>query len=226
VCVTLLGGFRLWSAGEEVAVPLTAQRVLAFVALQDGPVRRSHVGSMLWLDTPEAHAAASLRSALWKLRRVGCELIDSAGGSLQLSPAVSVDFRAAATLARWAVAAPPSWDPAGSDSALLSDDLLPTWYDEWVLAERERFRQLRLHALESICARLTTLGRHGMAVQAGLLAVAADPLRESAQTALIQAFLAEGNVSEARRQFEEFQKVLRAELDLDPSDALRALVGC
>src|SRR6266571_3495035 len=54
----------------------------------------------------------------------------------------------------------------------LSIDLLPYWYEDWVLVERERFRQLRLHALEALCEQLTALGRFDHAVEAGIAAVA------------------------------------------------------
>jgi len=65
--------------------------------------------------------------------------------------------------------------------AELSSELLPACYDDWVLAERERFRQLRLHALEALCERLTASRRYGEAIDAGLAAVCAESLRESSQ---------------------------------------------
>lgn len=82
---------------------------------------------------------------------------------------------------------------AGALRADLRDDLLPGWPELWLVPERERFHQLRLHALEALCARLTGVGWHGAAVDAGLAVVSADPLRESARGALIDAYLAEGN---------------------------------
>jgi DNA-binding SARP family transcriptional activator len=99
--------------------------------------------------------------------------------------------------------------------------LLPACYDEWVLTERERFRQLRLHALEALCDRLTARGRYGEAIDAGLAAVCAEPLRESGHRAVIKAHLAEGNNAEARRQYETYRKVLRDELGVEPSPGLR-----
>jgi DNA-binding SARP family transcriptional activator len=69
-----------------------------------------------------------------------------------------------------------------------------------VLVERERFRQLRLHALEALCRRLTGDGLHAEAVDAGIAAIAAEPLRESAHRALMSAHVAEGNRGEAMRQ--------------------------
>jgi len=64
---------------------------------------------------------------------------------------------------------------------VLSADLLPDWYDDWVLLEAEDWRQLRLHALEALAGRLIALGRWGEAANAAGAAVRAEPLRESAR---------------------------------------------
>jgi DNA-binding SARP family transcriptional activator len=101
---------------------------------------------------------------------------------------------------------------------------LPEFYEDWVLIERERFRQLRLHGLELLCAKLSALGRHNSAIQAGLAAVTSEPLRESAQRVLIEAHIAEGNMSEAVRCFDAFRTELVTHLGIEPSGSLRALV--
>jgi DNA-binding SARP family transcriptional activator len=220
----LLGGFLLSIDRDPVRLQTDAQRVLAFLAMQDRPARRAHVAATLWLDAPEPRAAASLRSALWKLRRTGAPLIETYGDAIELASRVTVDLRDGATLARLASNAPSWWRPADEDVELLKDDLLPGWYDDWVLEERERYRQLRLHALESLCRRLADLGRFGTAVQAGLAVVAADPLRETGQRTLIEAFLAEGNRSEAVAQYSRFRTLLVEELGTEPSPDLRALI--
>jgi DNA-binding SARP family transcriptional activator len=102
-------------------------------------------------------------------------------------------------------------------------ELLPGWYDDWVIFERERFRQLRLHALEAMARRWSGQGRHAEAVDAAQAAIAVEPLRESAHRVLIEVHLDEGNPSEARRQFELYAAVVRRELAATPSDSLRAL---
>jgi DNA-binding SARP family transcriptional activator len=103
-------------------------------------------------------------------------------------------------------------------------DLLPGWYDDWVLMERERLRQLRLHALEALCSRLADAGRFGLAVEVGLAAVWADPLRESAHRALMKAYLAEGNSGEALRQYLNCRRLLHEELGLYPSAQMEDLI--
>jgi DNA-binding SARP family transcriptional activator len=106
----------------------------------------------------------------------------------------------------------------------LGRDVLPDWDDDWALLERERFRQIRLHALERRCDLLTARGRISEAIEAGLTVVAAEPLRESAHRALIRAHLAEGNRAEALRQFELYRRLMRDDLGLDPSPEIAALV--
>ena len=115
--------------------------------------------------------------------------------------------------------------PKGLEDCLpLCHDLLPDWYEEWVSVERERFRQLRLHALDALCEQLTSAGRFAPAIEVGMAAVAAEPLRESAHQRLIEAHLAEGNRGEAIRQYCLCRRLLRDRLGLRPSNQLENLV--
>jgi DNA-binding SARP family transcriptional activator len=106
----------------------------------------------------------------------------------------------------------------------LRGDLLPGWYDDWVLLERERLRQLRMHALEAVARRLGEAGRYGDALQAAYAAMRAEPLRESAHRIVIRLHLAEGNVCEARRAYEQFRVLLADELGVQPSEQMARLV--
>ena len=140
---------------------------------------------------------------------------------LRLAPRVRVDLREAESLARSELAGRSSGVPRQS----LTLDLLPDWYDDWVLLERERFRQLRLRALESRCTRLTAAGRLDEALEAGLLALAGEPLRESAHRALVRLHLAEGNAAEAVRQFRLCRRLLLEQLGVEPSPLMLDLVA-
>ncbi|MGY1684977.1 BTAD domain-containing putative transcriptional regulator [Geodermatophilus sp. SYSU D00867] len=107
----------------------------------------------------------------------------------------------------------------------LRGELLPGWYDDWVLLERERLRQLRMHALEDAAARLAVAGRYGDALQAAYAAVRAEPLRESAHRVVIRVHLAEGNAAEALRTYEQFRIVLEKEMGVRPSEQITRLVA-
>jgi DNA-binding SARP family transcriptional activator len=223
--LSLLNGFQLWRNREAISLPLSAQRLLAFVALHDHPLPRLQVAGTLWPDAPERRSNGSLRSALWRLRPLACSIVRTTKQHLQLDECVSVDFREANQAAQRILRGPAD----GSVNALpvLEDcgALLLGWYDDWVLLERERYRQLRLRALEALCQRLTVACRYAEAVQAGLAAVASEPLRETARRVLIQACLAEGNYAEAMWQYGSFRRVLHDELGLEPSPRINQLVA-
>ena len=91
--------------------------------------------------------------------------------------------------------------------------------------ERERIRQRILHALEALSERLAAVGRFADAIEAALLATSAEPLRESAQRALIRAHIAEGNLTEARRSYHAYHDLVYRELGAAPSDEFVACLG-
>ena len=221
----LLGGFRLTIASEPVALPTNAQRLVCFLALHDQPLLRTFVGGSLWGEVTDHRAGGSLRSALWRLRHPTYTLVDLTSDHVALSPSVVVDLREGEELAHRVLdPAQPLDDIAAVNEDVLAADLLPDWTEDWVLMERERYHQLRLRALEALCRRLSASGRFGQAVQAGIAAVSGEPLRESARRALIEAHLAERNVAAALREYEAFRRLLHAEVGVEPSAEMRALV--
>jgi DNA-binding SARP family transcriptional activator len=224
VRLSLLKGFKLHRGTEVALLPRNAQRVVAFLALQDTPLRRNHVAQCLWLDVPEARAAANLRTALWRIHKLDFRVVESERDQIRLSDAVVVDLRVVTEKAHRLLQSAFEDTDADLTVASLEAELLPGWYEEWVLLEQERFRQLRLHALEALCNRLVVGKRFAEAVQAGLTAVASEPLRETAQFALITAFMAEGNVVDAIRQYRTYRTLLQESLGLDPGPLLHELV--
>lgn len=221
----VLCGFEVQIGGQFVAVPANVERILAFLAVRGRPQQRLTVATTLWMDTTEDRAAANLRTALWKARQAIGECIHTCGNRISLAPAVEVDLTDIVEKTRRILDEHVDLEPEDCDPATLVGDLLPDWDEDWILFERERLRQLCIHALEALCLRLSRAGRPGLAVDAGLAAVAAEPLRESAQRALIAAHLDEGNVSEARRQYHLYRDLLWSNLGIEPSDTLRSLVG-
>ncbi|WP_345771145.1 AfsR/SARP family transcriptional regulator [Geodermatophilus normandii] len=226
--MTLLGGFGLDLAGRgrrstSDDLPRAVQRLVAHLCLCTRPTRTATAGH-LWPDVPEDHAHGSLRSALWRLNRAAPGLVEVSGSALHLAADVRVDVRDLSAWMRRAMAsATGPEDVALPDTALLGD-LLPGWYDDWVLLERERLRQLRLEALEAVAARLTSLGRPCEALQAAHAAVRAEPLRESAHRMVVRIHLAEGNVAEAVRAYESFRTMVEDELGVSPTEQMTRLV--
>jgi len=230
--VHLLGDFAVLAGGHAVQVRLGGQRLLAFLGLNQRPVPRSRIAGVLWPGSAAAQASANLRAALTRLPHpAGQNLITSSATDLGLSEHVDVDvwvcdsqIRRLRTPAEQVGTG--ALEPAATDDvlSLLHRDVLPSWGDDWILVERERHRQSRLHALEGLSSSLRAAGRFAEALQAGLAAVAGESLRESAHRRVIEVHLAEHNPGEALRQYEIYRRLLHEELGLRPSETIRNLV--
>lgn len=200
----LLGDFRLLHQGATVDLAPRAEHLLAFLALRHD-LTRAAVSAQLWPDLDEVQARGCLRSTLWRLPKPdGLPLVAASGDRIYLTAFVQVDInRLRIRLDQWLPGeAPPA------DIGPLSGDLLPAWCDDWLVIDRERQRQIRLHALERLSTWYVNAERFESAIEAALQAIAGDPLRESAHRCLIRAHMAEGNVSEAHRQVHSYVTLL------------------
>ena len=226
--LSVMGTFQFWVADESLpTLPGGSQRLLAFLALRQRAVTRSAAAGTLWPDSTESHASSSLRSALSRLEDVTRHAVVATPIDVSFAEHVSVDLRHARTIAHRLIDRDAAHLPSDLSSdaiAALSTDLLPDWYDDWVVIESEDWRQLRLHALEAIAARLTEQRRSGEAIQAALAVVGTEPLRESGHAALIRAHLAEGNQSEALTVYTKYASTLHDELGIQPTVGLQSLV--
>jgi DNA-binding SARP family transcriptional activator len=170
-------------------------------------------------------AQANLRTALWRIRQVDTQLVATVHDHVRLGLQVGVDVHDSLAQAERLLSGHEELAAEDTQVEPLMQDLLPGWDDDWLLLERERVRQIHLHALEGLAVRLCACGWFYRAVEAGLAAVAAEPLRESAHNALIAAHLGEGNVAEAHRQYRRYEKILWDELRLSPSHTFEQIIA-
>lgn len=219
----LLGGFQLFRSGAPVDLLPSGQRLLAYLGVTRRVLLRRHVACALWMDTSEQRAMANLRSVVWRVNRAVPGLLSATGSALRLAPGCEVDVHE--SVARWLDALA---DAEIEPSALLEPgtaELLPDWSEEWVLAEQDRIRQLRLHALERMSERRLSEGEPAWAVELALAVVVEDPLRESANRCLIRAHLEQGNYVEAFRRYDVYRSQLYDHLGLPPSPQMEDLVA-
>jgi len=235
--LTLLGGFELTRApGTPVPIPRKkSQALLAYLALAAGKRHpRDKLATLLWPDVPDRHARQSLRQSLSTLRQVlpagsfGLS-IDDDGVGLEVG-AVTVDVDAfEAAVAR-------------SDEAALHEagrlyrgDLLEGLavseppFEEWLLAERERLREMALEAMGKLLAVQTRGGQHEAATVTALRLLALDPLQEAVHRALMRIHAHRGRRDAALRQYQVCVDVLQRELGTEPEletrELYRALIG-
>jgi DNA-binding SARP family transcriptional activator len=198
--------------------------LLALLVLRhEAAVERDWLAGLLWPERSTSQGLATLRRDLTDLRRAlgpeGDRLRSPAQHSLCLQLAgASVDVAAFdALIAR---GDPPSLEQA---AALYQGSLLEGWTAEWVFQERQPREQAYLRALEALAERALA-GGDAVAAEGYLRrAVGADPLRESAQRALMQVLAAGGNYAAAMLAYRELR--LHREINAEPDAETRALFG-
>jgi DNA-binding SARP family transcriptional activator len=229
----LLGTFSVCQYDREIRLGIREQRTVALVALQ-GARSRSYIAGTLWPEVTETRAFGSLRAAIWNIRHAAHGLLSYDRQKVALGPHVQADVD---DLIRCAARAMQSTDGESAPfaigeeaqhgpvlSVLTRGDLLPEWQDDWVSFERTRLQLLRLRGLEALSAKLLDHGQTASAMSAALAATSIEPLRESAQRAVIRAYIAEGNHHAALRDYQQFRGRLFWELGVLPSDQLNELI--
>lgn len=219
--LALLGQWRLSSTPglPKGGVNLDARRLLTLLALR-GSLTRVEIRRLLWPEEYDAPSASRLRNSLWRLAKARPALLNETDGLLDLTTDVIVDVHQL-----FSAAAAVDEGLTGIAPGVFEADLLPGWDEDWLVVDRERVRQARLHALERLSARHLQARRYAAALDAALAALDADPLRESAHRSVIGVHLAEDNMGAAIRQYEQCRALLWTELGVAPSQALRSLMA-
>ncbi len=223
--VRLLSGFEVRSPAGAIDVPHVGSRLVAYLALQQRPVSRPTVAGILWPETTQEKAQASLRSALWRVRRACDAIIECHHECLGLARSVEVDVDSLLAVCcskpeRNVTDLPTSDIPF----SWFACELLPDWYDDWVVFERERFRLAILNSLDQLAADRRRKGDFRQAAEYALMAIRLEPLRESCQRELIEVHLAQGNLSEAVRQYRHYRQLLSIELGVEPTPLMTSLI--
>lgn len=217
----LLRFWQLRRDGEVVHVALRQQRLIAVLAVR-GPRLRNYLAGLLWPDCPEPRALESLRVSVHLVTRQIPGMLVKDGSMLALDPSVQVDLHRVRALLQES--------PAGSGPGaralldLRDAELLPGWYEDWVLFEQSRLHQDRLRALTNLSISELAAGDCEGAAEAAAAAVEIEPLYESAVRALVNAELGMGNYVSALHAFEEYSAGLRREMGVLPSEALSSLI--
>jgi DNA-binding SARP family transcriptional activator len=212
----------------RIDLPAGPRHLIALLAL-NGRCARTHAAATLWPDCTDAVAAARLRAVLWRLRHRHAgvpPLLDIGDSSLALNPEVVVDVHGFRQSAELLIRPHIDNDEAeqAAHAVLHASELLPGWYDDWVLAARERLQYQRLSALDALAARRRRQRRTHEALEAARAAIGIEPLHESAHRNIVETHLDNGDVVEAIQHYQRFQAMLDRELGLPPSALFREVV--
>jgi DNA-binding SARP family transcriptional activator/tetratricopeptide (TPR) repeat protein len=220
--------------GDERLAPLESARarsLLGYLLLHDdAPHSRQRLAFLLWPDSTEAQARTNLRNVIHTLRWKSPEIerfLEVTPRTLQWrrEAPCRVDVAEFASAVAGADAA-----EAGSDRMVAAlrtavdlyvGDLLEGCYDEWLIDERERFRDRYISALRRLTGALADRGEHSEAIRLGRELVRSDPLHEDTYRLLMKMHHAAGDRAGAVRVYHECVAALQRELGVEPSAETR-----
>lgn len=224
--VCLLGQFALQLNGVPVDLNARpAQSLLAFLLLNPVAHRRERLAGLLWPDSSEANARRNLRQALWQIRRA----LGGQADTLLLVDEVTLAFNPDSDY--WLDVesiANPLEEAATADDlmrvvAAYGGELLPGFYDEWVLLERDRLQAQFERKLNLLLERLVESRRWTEVLHWGERWIALGYTPEPAYRALMSAHAGLGDQSSVADVYRRCVEALERDLGVEPSAQTSAL---
>jgi predicted ATPase/DNA-binding SARP family transcriptional activator len=226
------------------------QWLLALLALRyDREVERTWLATTLWPESSESQSLYNLRRSLSDLRHAlgnAADCIESSSfQTLRLcSERCHLDVRAFETALREAQSTecrvqsgkPTDSELSTSNSAfstlhsalqtavaLYTGPLLEGCTEEWVVAERVAREQDYIGALEKLAQRAAQREDHAEVARTMRLALAVNPLHETALRLLMQAEANQGEVASALQAYRDYSLLLAREMNAQPAPETTAL---
>src|SRR6266540_1252890 len=224
--VHLLGKFEVKYNNELFNISSRpAQSLFAYLILNAGTAhRREKLAGLLWLDSLEETARDNLRHALWRIRKV---LPPKPKIEYLLADDLSIAFNASSDYWLDAAELEKLSENTSADEmmAVLSEyqgELLPGFYDEWVVLERENVYSILEHHMARLMSLLQDEKRWLDILDWGERWIKLGQKPEPAYRALMTAHAAKGDMSKVAATYERCVKSLR-EFGMEPSEQTKEL---
>jgi DNA-binding SARP family transcriptional activator/tetratricopeptide (TPR) repeat protein len=227
--IYLCGQFKILADDNNIELPSRpAQSLLAYLALTAGTIHRREVlASMLWPETTEANARSYLRQALWRIRKTFEEhaliwedylhITD-----LHASFKRNADYWLDANLLL-RPAETESIDSIIETVQHYMGELLPGFYDEWILPERDRFLAAFHQQMNALLEKLIQTESWPEAVRWSEHWIRQGYAPEPAFRALMRAYASMGDRGMLSATYQRCEKALDQELGIEPSRETRLL---
>jgi DNA-binding SARP family transcriptional activator len=230
--VRLLGGFEArLASGAPLSLPTKkAQALLAYLGLRPGQSHpRDKLAALLWGEKSDEQARGGLRHVLVALRRALAGAPPVAlrieGQTLALDP-VGVEVDVVSFERRIAEGTPRALEDAAElyrGDLLLGFNLSEPLFEEWLVAERERLREMALDALARLLTEQTRAAATERAIQTAVRLLGLDPLQEAAHRTLMRLYARQGRRGAALKQYQVCVGVLQRELGTAPEAETKEL---
>jgi DNA-binding SARP family transcriptional activator len=225
IALTLLGPPSVAFADGRQVMPSPGAKelgLLAFLVLEGGSHNREELASLLWGESPEVEARASLRQAVKHLRdRVG-DLLESDRTRLALSQPVDCDVHRFREAIRQDPPRAATFD-ISRFFAGFSVRHAPR-FEEWIAETRRVLLRQYEQVLGELARRALAHGRWREAMDLGDRWLACDPLSDEAARLSVEARYLSGDRGAALTRFRQYSATLQQETGCEPSRSLLALV--
>ena len=224
--IRLLGQFDIRLDGKRVTISSRAgQSLLAYLALTAStPHRREKLAGIFWPDTSDENARKNLRQELWRIRKAlaGPNQITD----YLLADEFTITFNRKADY--WLDATQMERSDLDIESltsnlSLYQDELLPGFFDDWVVLERERIQTIFETKMEQLLSQLVTAERWIAVQEQGERWLALGNTPEPAYRALMLAHGARGDIAKVSSVYQRCITDLDEKIGLEPSAETRAL---
>lgn len=229
--VRFFGGLQIERGGARLGGFRSSkiESLLAYLIFYHNQTHsREVLTGLFWAESKEAKAKASLRQALYLLRKhLGPEAIVAHGRNVQISSKLEYwcdahQFESLLTQSRSAPS-PAKETLLKRAVALYHGDFLAGFYDDWCLFEAERLKDLYLRALIELIRLFRSHGDHLEAIEYALRALKANPLQEDVHRELMLLYYVTGDQGRALQQYREVERILKEELDVEPQPETKQL---
>ena len=221
--VRLSGTFDIKYDGKPVTISSrAAQSLFAYLIVTAGTFhRREKLAGIFWPDATEEKARAYLRHEIWRIRNVipssNLLLSNSFGITFNSSIDYWLDVQALEKLTEAA-----STDNLMAALANYERELLPGFYEEWIVIEREHLQSVYEHKMARLLELLESQKRWQDILDWAEQWILFGHTPETAYQALMSTYDALGDRAKVASTYERCVQALRV-LDLEPSEQTRAL---
>jgi len=230
--IRLFGGLRIALDGVPLADFMSHKvpALLAYLTMNEGPQRRNDLAALLWGEMPDTDARNNLRQAIANLRKTLEPHLLITRETVEFSPSSTLFLDVAAFERGLQTLSAPAVRPLQEATALYRGDFLAGFFvreapafEEWMLAQRARYRELALYALHTLTQLHLDAGAYDRAISDATRLLALDSWREETHRQLMLALARIGQRSAALAQYKRCRRLLWEELEVEPSDETTAL---
>ncbi|HEY9526355.1 MAG TPA: BTAD domain-containing putative transcriptional regulator, partial [Anaerolineales bacterium] len=226
--IRLLGQFDVRLDGKRIVISSRAgQSLLAYLAMTAGTAhRREKLAGTLWPDSSEENARKNLRQELWRIRKaIPAQNLPEVDDYLLADEFTLTFNRDADTWLDVSILenSDPDIQSLTSGLSLYQGELLPGFYDDWVVLERERLQALFESKMEQLVEKLVESERWTAVQEQCERWLALGFVSEPAYRALMLSYNARGDMAKVSSIYQRCVEDLQDHFGVEPSAETHAL---